>query len=63
MRGGQPTLMGMTLNEGDSITPYWDPVKGVDRDIADSITMQNHACNIALEAGYAEARDLCTVSY
>lgn len=50
---GQPTLIGMMLNEGDSVAPYWDPVKGVDRDIADFITMDSFACNVALEAGYA----------
>ncbi|KAL2129225.1 hypothetical protein VTI74DRAFT_8071 [Chaetomium olivicolor] len=47
-----PTLIGTMLNEGDSVTPYWDAVKGVDRDIADSMTMQSFWCNVALVAGF-----------
>lgn len=41
------------LNEADSVTPEWDPVKGVDRELSDKMTVQIFECNVALEAGYA----------
>ncbi|KAL3964549.1 hypothetical protein ACCO45_001553 [Purpureocillium lilacinum] len=46
-----PTLMGMTLNEGDAVT-NWDPVKGINKTVSRIITETSFECNTAAESGY-----------
>lgn len=59
---GQPTLIGTMLNEADSVIPDWDPVKGIDRELSDMLTVQIFECNVALEAGYAPySRKPCAI--
>lgn len=49
------------LNEADSIIPEWDPVKGVDRELSDKMTVQVFECNVALEAGYTLFTQACAI--